>query len=175
VVPVTSSEGVPYPLPTVHAGIAASEWQIAEAYQLNRISFRGVLAPFSTVGFNSSVVRFFGREIGVEGDLGAGFASPAKNASASSIFLGVGPRIALRGRHHYEPWGHGLVGVQHFSFGGLNFPANSSSVAWAAGGGVDYRFDSGLGVRIQLDYLGSRFGGVFQRNLQVVTGVVWNF
>jgi hypothetical protein len=165
----------PYPLPTQYAGQAAGQWQIAEAYQFNHIAFRGALPSFSTVGFNSSVSRFFGRDVALEGDLGAGFGSPASGTSANSIFLGVGPRLALRGRRHFEPWGHGLVGLQHFSVGATNFPINESSLAWIAGGGVDYRFNSGIGFRVQVDYLGSHFVGVFQRNLQIVTGVVWNF
>ena len=172
---VGSSEGVPYPLPAQHAGLAASQWQIAEAYQYNHISFRGALAPFGTSGFNSSVTRFLGRYWGVEGDLGAGFGAPAPGSSASSIFVGGGPRLSVRRRTHFEPWGHALVGAQHFNFGGMNFPLNSTSVAWIAGGGLDYRFDSGLAARAQIDYLGSRFGGVFQRNLQLATGIVWNF
>jgi hypothetical protein len=172
---VTSPAAGPYPLPAQLAGLAASQWQIAEAYQFNRISLSGSVAPFNTIGFNSSVVRFFGRDIGVEGDLGAGFGSPPGHASAASIFVGAGPRIAMRGRHHFEPWGHGLIGVEHFSFGGVNFPMNTSSLAWAAGAGVDYHFSSGIGLRVQADYLGSHFGGAFQRNLQIVTGIVWNF
>ena len=116
-----------------------------------------------------------GRYWGVEGDLGAGFGSPGPGASASSIFVGAGPRLSYRTRSHFEPWGHALVGVQHFNFGGMNFPMKSTSVAWVAGGGLDYRFDSGIALRVQADYLGSRFGGAFQRNLQLVTGIVWNF
>ena len=172
---VGSPEGVPYPLPAQHAGLAASQWQIAEAYQYNRISFRGAMAPFGTSGFNSAVTRFLGRYWGVEGDLGAGFGSPAQGASASSIFVGAGPHLSVRSRSHFEPWGHALVGAQHFNFGGTNFPMNSTSVAWIGGGGLDYRFDSGIALRVQADYFGSHFGGAFQRNLQVVTGIVWNF
>jgi len=172
---VGSPNGVPYPLPAQHAGLAAGQWQIAESYQYNRISFRGALAPFSTSGFNSAVTRFVGRYWGVEGDLGAGFGSPAMGASASSIFVGAGPRLSFRGRSHFEPFGHALAGVQHFNFGGMNFPMNSTSVAWIGGGGLDYRFDSGIALRVQVDYLGSHFGNAFQRNVQIVTGIVWNF
>jgi hypothetical protein len=166
--------GVPYN-PAVRAGFALGQWQIADGYQFNRISFRGIFAPFDTNGFNASVTRFFGRELGVEGDVSAGFAPAAPSASAASIFVGGGPHISFRDRSHFEPWVHGLLGVQHFSFGGVNFPASTTSAAWIAGGGLDFRFDSGFALRFQADYLGSHFANYFQRNLQIGGGVVWNF
>lgn len=175
--PVTSVGppiAVPYN-PAVHAGFATAQWQIADGYQFNRISFRGIFAPFDTNGFNASVTRFFGREVGVEGDLGAGFAPATPTATAASIFVGGGPHLSFRGRTHFEPWAHALLGVQHFEFGGVAFPANTTSVAWIAGGGLDYRFDSGFALRLQTDYLGSHFAGTFQRNLQIVAGIAWNF
>ena len=100
---------------------------------------------------------------------------PSPGVSASSFFLGAGPHISFRGRGHFEPWVHGLVGVQHFDFGGVNFPGKTTSVAWIAGGGVEYRFNSGFGLRAEVDYLGSHYGGALQRNFQIVAGVVWNF
>ncbi len=165
---------VPYN-PPAHAGIAASQWQIADGYQFNRVSFRGIFAPFDTNGFNASVTRFFGRELGVEGDVGAGFAPATPSATAASIFVGAGPHLSFRGRGHFEPWVHGLLGVQHFEFGGVSFPASTTSVAWTLGGGLDYRFDSGFALRFQADYVGAHFAGAFQRNLQIAAGVVWNF
>jgi hypothetical protein len=171
---VAAPIAVPYN-PAAHAGFATSQWQIADGYQFNRISFRGIFAPFDTNGFNASVTRFFGREVGVEGDVGAGFAPATPTAAAASIFLGAGPHLSFRGRTHFEPWAHALLGVQHSEFGGVAFPANTTSVAWIAGGGLDYRFYSGFALRFQTDYLGSHFTGVFQRNLQIVAGVAWNF
>src|SRR5262249_53066010 len=158
---------VPYRLPTQVAGIAAGQWQISEGYEFTRVELRGLFPAFATNGFNSSVVRFFGRQLGVEGDLGAGFARSTPGASASSIFFGAGPHIAFRGRRHFEPWGHGLVGAQHLAFGGNNVPVTSTTLAWVAGGGLDYHFDSGFALRVEADYLGTHFGGVFRRNLRI--------
>jgi opacity protein-like surface antigen len=176
--PVTSVGppiAVPYN-PPVHAGFAENQWQIAEGYQYNRIYFPGIFAnSFDTNGFNSSVTRFFGRDLGVEGDLGAGFAPSTQSASAASLFLGGGLHISFRGRSRFEPWGHGLIGVQHYEFSGIAFPANTTSLAWIAGGGLDYRFGSAFALRFQVDYLGSHFDGFFQRNLQIGAGIVWNF
>jgi opacity protein-like surface antigen len=165
---------VPYN-PTVYAGFATGPWQIAEGYQYNRISLRGVFAPFDTNGFNTSVTRFFGLERGIDGDAAAGFAPASPGGSASSLFVDAGPHISFRGRSHFEPWVHGLVGLQHFDFGGVSFLATTTSVAWTAGGGLDYRFNSGFAVRVQADYLGSHFNHAFQTNLQIVDAVVWNF
>jgi hypothetical protein len=176
--PPVTSVGAPIAVPynpPVHAGLSASEWQIAEGYQYNRIAFPGIFTPFDTNGFNSSVTRFFGRQLGVEGDLGAGFAPATPSASAASLFLGGGLHLSFRGRSRFEPWAHGVVGVQHFEFSGVTFPASPTSLAWIAGGGLDYRFGSAFALRFQVDYLGSHFANIFQRNLQIGAGVVWNF
>ena len=89
--------------------------------------------------------------------------------------MGLGPHLAYRTRSRLEPWVHGLAGAEHFNFGSTPFPANPTAAAWILGGGLDYRFDSGLALRLQGDYLGSNFVGTYQRNFQLVGAVVLNF
>jgi len=158
----------------VFAGFAPKQWQIAAGYQFNHIAIRGAFPSFSTFGVNASVVRYFGKTIGVEGDGGAGFGSAFAGTSLNSIFLGAGPHVVFRNRSHFEPWIHALGGAEHFDFG-VPSPVKSTAAAWLLGGGFDYNFTNGFAVRIQADYLGSFFGGAYQRNVQIVSGVVWNF
>jgi len=159
--------------PPFAAGFASTRWQLDAGYQFNEINIRGAFAPFSTSGVNASITRYFSRVLGIEGEAGIGFGAAAPGAGTWSIFVGVGPHFALRTNRRFEPWVHGLLGVEHFSFGKLPFPLTTT--AWIAGGGLDYRFHSGWVWRAEADYLGMHFGNAYQRNLQIVGGVVWNF
>lgn len=157
------------------AGFATTPWQLAVGYQYSRLNLRGAFNPFITNGLNVSVTRYFGRALGIEVEAGSGFGTVAPGDSAVSFFLSAGPHISYRRHSRFEPWVHGLAGPEHFNFGRALFPAKTTAVAWIAGGGLDYRFESGFALRLQGDYLGSHFGGAYQRNLQVVGTVVWNF
>lgn len=157
------------------AGFALTPWQFSIGYQYNQFNIRGALPTFGTHGVNGSIVRFFNRALGLEGDAGAGFGSSSPGETAASIFWGGGVHLAYRTRRRYEPWVHALIGVEHFAFEQMPPPFNPTALAWVAGGGVDYRFKSGLALRIQGDYLGTNFGSAFQRNFQIVAGAVWNF
>jgi opacity protein-like surface antigen len=161
--------------PRAAAGFAPKAWQLTVGYQYNRIDIRGAFKPFDTNGLSASVTRYFGSLPGIEAEVGSGFGTAASGVSAKSVFVGAGPHLAYRRHSRFEPWVHGLVGAEHFNFGGVPFPGKTTSAAWTAGGGMDYRFDSGFALRLQADYLGSHFGGAYQRNLQVAGAIVWNF
>lgn len=157
------------------AGFAPSRWQFAGGFQFNRFDIRGLLQPFTTGGLNVSAIRYFSPLLGVEAEVGAGFGSAAPGISASSIFAGAGPHFVYRRRSRFEPWAHVLIGTEHLHFGGPPPPVKTTFIGWIAGGGLDYRFDSGFALRLQVDYLGSHLGGAYQRNLQAVVGIVRNF
>jgi hypothetical protein len=159
---------------TVFAGHAPLPWQFTIGYQFNRLNIRGAFPPFSTNGADASLVRYFRGTLGVEADVGGAFGRTANQASVGAIFVGAGLHAVLINRTRFEPWAHGLLGGTNLNFGAPE-SARAGSVAWLAGGGVDYRFNPKLAVRIQGDYLGTHFLGAFQRNLQIVSGVVWNF
>jgi len=161
--------------PRAAAGFAPTAWQLAFGYQYNQIHIRGTFEPFNTNGLSASVTRYFGSLPGIEAEVGSGFGTAAPGVSANSVFVGAGPHLAYRRSGRFEPWVHGVVGAEHFNFSGFSFPGKTTSVAWIAGGGVDYRFASGFALRLQADYLGSHFGGAYQRNLQVAGAIVWNF
>jgi hypothetical protein len=162
--------------PALPSGFATTPWQLTVGYQYNRIAVPSIFGPFSTSGPNASLTRYFGSLLGVEAEAGSGVGMAAPGVFAYSLFAGAGPRLAFRGRkRRFEPWVHGLAGVEHFNFGRAPFPGNTTSAAWVLGGGLDYRFDFGFALRVQGDYLGSLLGGAYQRNVQIVSALVWNF
>jgi hypothetical protein len=156
-----------------------STWQFSLDYQYNRINLLG--APFNTNGLNASVARYFGRRFGIEGQVGIGFGNtgatttPA-NLNMKSLFVGGGPRLAFRNRGRFEPWLHFVIGMEHFRFTQTaGVLGNNTALAGAAGGGMDYLLRRNMAVRVEADFIGSRFFSTNQRHFQVVSGLVFNF
>ena len=157
------------------------KWQLGLGYQFSDFHLQhspiANAAVFHNSGYNVSVVRYFNDWIGLEGQTGFGFGHTGSttipnNLVIKSTFVGGGPRFAMRG-HRVEPWGHGLVGVEHFRFSQTaNGFGSNSTVGWLAGGGVDFLLSDRVGIRVEADYLGTEFFSTNHRNLQIVTGFV---
>ena len=161
-------------------GSEFDSWQVAIGYQYNRDNLLG--SPFNTHGANVDLVRFFGRWVGVEAQMGVGFLGTTgsttvpPNLGAKSLYIGGGPRFAWRNRSRYEPWVHVTVGMEHYRFqqtAGLL--GSNNALAGDAGGGVDYYLKTHIALRAEGDFIGSRFFSATQRSFQVVGGLVLDF
>jgi hypothetical protein len=155
-------------------------WQIAVGYQYNRDNLLG--SPFNTHGLNVSLARYFGKWLGVEAQVGVGFlgntgqTTTPPNLGAKSLFAGAGPRLVIRNHSRYEPWGHLVVGIEHYRFDQTaGLLGSNNAIAGAAGGGVDVYLRPHMAARIEADAVGSRFFSTNQRSFQIVGGVVFNF
>jgi hypothetical protein len=154
-------------------------WQFSMGYQYNRVNLLGT--PFTTNGLSMSVARYFGRWLGLEGQMGVGFGNTGAtttptNLNVQSLFVGGGPRLAFRNRGRLEPWLHLVIGEEHFRFNQTTgVLGNNTALAGAAGGGMDYLLGSHMAVRVEADFIGSRFFSTNQRHFQVVSGLVFNF
>jgi opacity protein-like surface antigen len=83
-----------------------------------------------------------------------------------------GPRVSASvGR--FRPFAEVLFGVGHVSLN--NGGGSDTSFASAVGGGLDYKVISPIALRIQGDYVNTRFFGSTQNNLRLSTGVVFRF
>ena len=84
-----------------------------------------------------------------------------------------GPRLSIPvGRA--TPFGEVMIGVAHIKNG--DYISNSNtSFATAVGGGLDYRLVRLLAVRLEADYLQTRFFSTTQNNLRLSTGIVLRF
>jgi hypothetical protein len=155
------------------------QWQLGIGYQFNRINLTG--SPFDTNGLNASLVRFVGGWFGLEAQLGLGFGDsgattvPAR-LTTKSVFAGGGPRLAYRNRSRVEPWIHGVVGVEHFRFTQTaGVLGNNTSVAGAAGGGMDFKLSPHTAFRAEVDWMFTNFFSMNQRHFQAVGGLALNF
>jgi hypothetical protein len=148
-------------------------------YQYNRINLTG--KAFTTNGVNISAVRYFGSWFGAEGQAGFGFGNTGTTTSPSnlttgSVFIGGGPRLALRGHSRIEPWVHAIAGLQHFRFTQtVGVLGSNTAFAGLGGGGIDLRLGPHLSFRVEGDVLESHFFSMYQRSFQGVSGLVLNF
>jgi len=161
------------------------DWQISIGYEFTRLNMPsqsiGVYTlPAFTVndnGFDVSFTRFFDRWAGIEAESASGFGSGSESqiSSAKSFFVGGGPRFAYRG-HRVEPWVHTLIGLEHLRVTQTSVAYGSNnSVGFLGGGGVDFHLNVRTSIRVQADYLGTRFVGEGESSFQIGAGVAFNF
>lgn len=80
-----------------------------------------------------------------------------------------GPRVSFSiGK--LRPFAEAMVGVGHVSGAG-----SDTSFATALGGGLDYRIVRPIALRLEGDYVQTRFFGSTQNNARLAVGVVFRF
>jgi len=85
-----------------------------------------------------------------------------------------GPRVSVP-VSRLSPFGEFVVGVSHLGTGGTFPGSTNTSFATALGGGLDYRLIRPIALRLEGDYLTTRFFSTRQNNLRLSTGIVFRF
>jgi hypothetical protein len=167
-----SSEPDPAPNPTfIYGGRDDYRWQLGLAAGWER--FRSSIFNASAVGVNTSISYYLNNWLGVEGNVLAAFAPEIFDNDPVRVFnLTGGPRIAWRQRR-WEPWLHGLVGLAHEQ--PQTAAGSRNSFAAQVGGGVDYRINPRLSLRLQGDLLHTMFFSQSQNNFTLAAGAVIHF
>jgi opacity protein-like surface antigen len=82
-----------------------------------------------------------------------------------------GPRISMSvGK--IRPFAEALFGAGHINADG---GGTDTSFATALGGGIDYKIVRLIALRVQGDYVQTRFFGTTQNNVRLSTGIVFRF
>jgi len=148
-------------------------WQLGFAYTYFR--FRSAPLTANLNGIDTSLAYMLDERYGIEGSVSAVFSTllpgfPQEHAKLVT-FMG-GPRFVWP-RQKWEPWAHVLVGGAHLqpqtSAGGR------AAFAYCAGGGVDYHVISGVSIRMQGNWVGSRFFSQSQNSIQIAAGLLIHF
>jgi opacity protein-like surface antigen len=91
-----------------------------------------------------------------------------------------GPRVSVPvGR--FRPFAEALFGAAHTNASqGSSLPDNfvqpqDTSFATALGGGLDYKIIRPIAIRIEGDYVQTRFFGTSQNDVRISTGIVFRF
>jgi hypothetical protein len=116
--------------------------------------------------------------VGVEAAVSGGFGGKTTGSpslEAKSLFVGGGPHLSVPSASRFEPWVHGLVGLQHFRFTQSSVLGSNSALGFIVGGGVDIRLTPLFSWRVEGDYVGTTFQSSVQSNYGVGTGLVLYF
>ena len=154
----------------VYGGRDDFRWQFALGISVVR--FRSRVFYATGVGTDTSIAYFTNQWLGFEGRLTTAF-SPTTYAGSIVKYVGYGggPKIAWREKK-FEPFVHALAGGIHIR-PQTALGANAFEVQ--TGGGVGYRFNPRLSVRVGVDYVGSHLFNDWQNNAQATVDAVLHF
>lgn len=143
------------------------KWELFGGYSYVRVNPGFGANGVNTSGWEGAANYNFGKSWGLKADFSGHYCCSGQSLHT---FMG-GPQLSFRS-DKYTVFVHGLIGGAHAS--GLG--ASDSSVAWAAGGGLDWNFGERWGWRVgQVDYLGTHFLSETQTNVRASTGLVFRF
>jgi hypothetical protein len=160
-------------------------WQLGVGYEYQHFNVLGT--SFHNHDYNANLTRHLfdwltggdGRlTVGIEGAVYAGFGGQTTGSpslKAKSLFVGAGPHLAIPNRSRFEPWVHGLVGVERFRFTQGAVLGANHALGFMVGGGVDIRLAPRLAFRVQGDYVGTDFQSSIQSNYGAGAGLVLYF
>jgi opacity protein-like surface antigen len=101
-------------------------------------------------------------------------ASGGINVTGHELEVLFGPRLSIPvGK--LTPFAEAFFGVAHIHNGGALPSSSNTSFGTALGGGLDYKIIRPIAVRVEADYLQTRFFSTTQNNLRFSTGVVVRF
>jgi opacity protein-like surface antigen len=96
------------------------------------------------------------------------------NVTGHELEVLFGPRLSIPvGK--FTPFAEAFFGVAHIHNGGALPSSSNTSFGTALGGGLDYKIIRPIAVRVEADYLQTRFFNTTQNNLRFSTGVVVRF
>lgn len=151
---------------------ATPAWEVSGGYSyldadLGHSNFRlnGATAS-ATENLNS---EFGGRvEVSV-------FHGTEAGATVSAQTITYGPVFSYRRFSAFTPFAHVQLGAIHASQGYLGISQSAIKFAAAGGGGIDVHVTRMASIRLQADYVLSRFLTLNQNNLQGSVGLVFHF
>jgi hypothetical protein len=148
------------------------QWEITGGYSYLYANLNGTRFHMNGGGGSGTenLNNWFGGRIEVNGYYGN---DAGTVASAQTITYG--PVFSYRRINRITPFAHVQVGVMHASTGYLGISANAFKFAVAPGGGVDLALNRRTTLRLDGEYLITRFLGLSQENVTGTVGLVFRF
>jgi len=147
-------------------------WEISGGYTYLKADLGG--SNFSLNGASASATQnlnsWFGGRVEV-----SGYHGKESGATVSAQTVTYGPVFSYRRFKTINPYAHVQLGAIHASTGYLGISQSAIKFAMVGGGGVDVQINKMASVRLQADYMMSRFLGLNQNNLQGTVGLVFRF
>lgn len=161
-----------------------SKTEISGGFTLNRY--------YEITGTTTSMPGWYGdvehniiqRWLGAEIQGVGGYTNQGALGNLSVYTLMAGPAFYPFGHRRITPFAHVLIGEGYYRNAiapSTGFPAQTithTSLAWAGGGGLDYRVTRKLSIRLaQFDYTELKFmpGTVHENDMRISGGIVYHF
>jgi opacity protein-like surface antigen len=165
---------------TARAQETTSAWELSGGYSYMEADLNGT--RFHMNGFNASgtqnVNSWFGGRIEVNGYLGnepQTVSGTTTVYSVSAATITYGPVFSYRKYSRITPFAHVQIGAVHGSTNYLGISQHAFKFAAAPGAGVDFALNRSTAIRVEGEYLLTRFLGLTQQNADVSVGLVWRF
>jgi len=148
-------------------------WQVGTNFTYQRFDIGQGNA--NLYGIHTTVTRWLGDSwFGLEGTVTATFGRASPTNREQLVFYGGGAHMGKRSGT-FQPWAHVLAGGAHDRFNqGVGTPS-FNTFGIMAGGGVDIQWRPHIAWRAQADYLGTRFGSVWQKSVTTGVGILFDF
>ncbi len=159
---------------------STSAWEFSGGYSYMEANLNG--SHFHMNGGGGSATenlnRWFGGRIEVnayQGNEPQTVSGTTTLYSVSAATITYGPVFSYRKYSRITPFAHVQIGAVHGSTNYLGISQHAFKFAAAPGAGVDIALNHSTAIRVEGEYLLTRFLGLTQENADVSVGVVWRF
>ena len=172
------------PTPGKPTPIFVRNYQPGEVF----VGYMFLRAPGETAknsnGFAVQMFYNFKPNLGIGGDLGCAWGSgrlgTTIDVSLQRCTYTFGPQISTKPNGKVQFFFHPLVGAVHdankTTAGTLISKSSANALGLSIGGGINVHVNPRVEVRpIQVDYQPTHFGGFWQHNVRIATGIVFKF
>jgi opacity protein-like surface antigen len=146
-------------------------WELFGGYSYMRSNLSGPGSSFTMNGATGALEQNFNSWLGGRLDVKA-FTGTTDGTNVTAQTITYGPVFAYRKIDKFTPYAHVTFGDVHASTGYLGISTSANKFAMTGGGGLDFNVTERAAVRVQADYLMTRFLGARQDNLQFSAGLV---
>jgi opacity protein-like surface antigen len=150
------------------------QWEIFGGYSYLRANLSGPGSSFGMNGGGGSVGENMNSWFGGRFEVKA-FDGTTAGTRVTAQTITFGPVFTYRKFNRFTPYAEVEFGDVHASRGYLGISSSANKFAMTAGGGVDYGINGRFAIRMQVDYLMTRFLDMGQNNIQASAGVVFRF
>jgi opacity protein-like surface antigen len=147
-------------------------WELSGGYSYLAANLNGT--RFNLNGGYGSISENLNSWFGGRFEFSA-FGGTVSGTKVSAQTFTYGPVFSLRRYEKFTPYAHIQFGAIHASQGFLGISTSAGKFAMASGGGVDYKINERAAIRLQGDYLMTRFLNLRQDNIQISAGLVIRF
>jgi hypothetical protein len=147
-------------------------WELSGGYSYFRANLNGPSLQMNggAAALTENLNSWFGGRIEVNV-----YHGKSSSTNLSAYTATYGPVFAYRRYGKITPFAHVQLGAVHASQGYLGISQSAFKFAMSSGGGMDLKINQRAAVRVQADYVMTRFLGLRQDNVQGSVALVIRF